>query len=311
MRSFMIDKLHSVAAKGLRQWSTTRRGYRTCLRINRSLLKRGAAPVKICKMADGTKMKIDLRSHTEWYAYWSGWYDDYTVGLICKLLRMSTGHFLDVGANIGLYAVRVAAQMPSGRSALCFEPVPGNILRLRENVDLNGASGKVLIWQKALSDKNGTVSLVLREDFETGSQTGNASIAISKEADLAFNQIEVETQTFDSICDQYPDWEIPVAKMDIEGHEDLFLRGASNWLDRDRPIIFTEINNWYFQMRGTTSTDAFRASLSNDYRFARLRRNGALEWIAIEMLARLPTIDNVVLCPREKTAMLENATTRL
>ncbi|MDR9447444.1 MAG: FkbM family methyltransferase [Balneolaceae bacterium] len=136
-------------------------------------------------MRDGTRMRIDLRSQTEWWAFYSGHYDDAAINLLRNLLSSVGGNFLDVGANIGMYGIRVVAGLANTHS-LCFEPMPKNAARILENAALNDLEDRVQIQQVGLSDTEGPAQLVLREDFEMGSVTGNASIAISQVADGDF-----------------------------------------------------------------------------------------------------------------------------
>jgi hypothetical protein len=71
-------------------------------------------------MREGTRMRIDLRSQTEWYEFYSGRYDDAAIMLIQKLLSQVNVDFLSVGGNVGLYAVRVAAGIGGGSAETCL-----------------------------------------------------------------------------------------------------------------------------------------------------------------------------------------------
>ena len=147
------------------------------------------------------------------------------------------------------------------------------------------------VHQIASSDSNGETELVLREDFEGGSATGNASIAISDEADKGFTRVGVRVRRFDDVLSERNEAAFPVVKVDIEGHEDFFLRGAKNWLRRERSMILTEVNNWYYEQRKTTSSVAFAQTLPDAYEVALLKVRGiswALERCPVDRLAELP-----------------------
>jgi FkbM family methyltransferase len=248
-------------------------------------------------------MRLDLRSQTEWYSFYSGQYDDACIALVRELLAQIEGDFLDVGGNIGMYAVRTATLLGESRRSLCFEPMPNNAARILENAHQNNCKGQVEIHQIALSDTEGETTLVLREDFQMVSKTGNASIAISEEADAHFLKIKVHTRRFDDFLAEQGSAKFPVAKVDIEGHEDFFLRGAAAWLHRDRPIIFTEINNWFYQKRGTTSSAVFASSLPKDYQIALFKFWGTscvLEPFRIDELTGLQSVETCLLYPPER-----------
>lgn len=279
-----------------------------CNFINRQFLTTGAPPVQVVRMRDGTRMLLDLRSRTEWYSFYSGRYDDAAIALIRKLLLRLEGHFLDVGGNVGMYAVRVATGLSDGRRSVCFEPMPDNAERIRENARLNSVEDRVEVHEIALSDTNGETELVLREDFELGSATGNASIAISEVADGHYKKINVRMRPFDDVLAGMGDISFPVAKVDIEGHEDFFLRGARNWFHRDRPIILTEINNWYFEQRGASSSKLFAQLLPDKYEIVLLQEHGAdcsLKACKIDDLSTLGMLETCLLIPSEQRKNLD------
>ncbi len=75
---------------------------------------------------------------------------------------------IDVGANVGYYALMAATRVgPSGR-VIAYEPGPAPAARLRENVALNGLSN-VTVVEAAVADRPGTLHLNLVEDSEASS----------------------------------------------------------------------------------------------------------------------------------------------
>lgn len=299
--------IQRIFAHAIRPVSSIRGVGRVSRVLNRGCLKLGVPPVQKAYMRDGTRMLIDLRSQTEWFAYYSGLYDDAAIALIKKLLIRLDSDFLDVGGNIGMYAVRVAAGLENGRRTLCFEPMPQNVARIRENAMLNGVEDRLDIHPIALSDSEGQTELVLREDFEMGSGTGNASVAISDEADGRFRKISVHMRRLDDVLLELENGNFRVAKVDIEGHEDFFLRGGSDWLHRDRPVILTEINNWFYEKRGTTSSDVFFPALPENYEAALMRIDGSayeLEPCPIETLSGLRRVETCLIYPAEQRSLV-------
>ena len=209
-----------------------------------------------------------------------------------------------------MYAVRVAARLQPQRRVVCFEPVPANFERIKENAALNGLSDRIDVDQVALSDAEGEVALVLREDFESGSETGNASIAISEAADRDMRRIVVPTRRFDDIRAERAFGSLPVVKVDIEGHEDFFFAGAARYLNEERPVILTEVNNWFYEKRGTTSSSAFSANLPEGYTPALLRTASGrctLSPCHMDDLAGLRRIETCVLIPAERRRDVEAA----
>jgi FkbM family methyltransferase len=301
--------MHAVVAGFVRPFTSIRGAHRLCRAINTAFLDLGAPPVRVARAPDGARIVVDLRSATEWYTYYSGRYDEAEIELIKRLLS-ERGDFLDVGGNIGIYAVRVGRLLAqSGRRVYCFEPVPSNLQRIRQNVKLNQLDDVVSVYDVALSSVEGAVEIVLREDFESGAETGNASIAISPEADGAFRRINVRCLPFDLARQEYNIGKISVLKVDIEGHEDQFLLGARNLLNVDRPIIFSEVNVWYFEKRGVDIESTLGGALPAHYRrFRMVDGHGALE--PFERFSELHRFANVVFCPDDRIEELFAAMSR-
>ena len=243
---------------------------------------------------------VDLRSGTEWFTYYSGRYDEREIKLI-KILLAERGDFLDVGGNIGIYAVRIGRLLAkTGRKVTCFEPVPANRRRIDQNLELNGLKDTVLVYDVALSSTEGVVDIVLREDFILGAETGNASVAISEEADGAFNRIRARSAPFDAIRQEFDIGPISVLKVDIEGHEDQFLRGAKAMIKTDRPIMFAEVNSWYFERRGLTVEAAFDGVLPSDYKKFEFVDKNSIEVTLFERFSELQGFANIVLTPEKR-----------
>ena len=270
-------------------------------------------PVQVGQLLDGTNMILDLRSQTEWFSFWSGEYDDEIISLVQALCRRTESDFLDVGGNIGMYAVRVARRLGAGKRSASFEPMPQNAIRITENARLNGVEDRVEVYQVALSDHEGEATLVLREDFRLGSETGNASIAISDNADGNFNTVKVPADCFDTLMRSMTTSSFLIAKLDIEGHEDFFLRGAQAWLNRSRPILFVEINNWYFAKRNAKSSELFAASLPHDYECALIKMRAGkieLERCTVHSLSDISTIETCLMYHPERNADISSCLKR-
>lgn len=270
-------------------------------------------PIKITKLDDGTKIKLDLRSTTEWPSYFSRSYDDRLIDLVSRTSKLEGNTFLDIGANIGFYTARVSRRLSPEQKIFAFEPVKSNAERLRENIEINDLKG-VSVFEFALADANGHFDIVLREDFEGGASTGNASLAISEEADGKFRKERIEMLRYDDFDAGNGHPAVGVIKIDVEGHEDLFFAGAQNMLGRDLPIIFSEINNWYFEKREKSSGDLFSASLPKGYQAYGIKESASgieLFHIPFRDLAELKGMHNVVLCPKEKLENLMTVTSEL
>ena len=297
----MIDEIRQGVAGAVRVLPGFRGLGRTWRLANRGFLALGASPVVEALLRDGTRLTVDLRTETEREAYWRGTYD-------AADLAMALAHFdpdsvfLDVGANIGFYSVAAAQRIrhtASGGHVLAFEPFAGNLQRLGENLSRNDLSTRCTVHDFGLSDREGNETLTLREDFRGGSSTGNAAIATSQDFDAGFPTVQIRLQRLDDVWPAYRPRlpAIGFVKLDIEGHEDCFLRGAAQTLAQCRPTVMMEVNKPYYASRNVDLDDGLLGALPEGYRVWR-RNEGA--WTRIESLHGCGTLENVLLVPGER-----------
>lgn len=130
--------------------------------------------------------------------------------------------FIDVGANIGYYTVLAAKLVgPQGR-VIAFEPDPTNFALLRRNVEANGCTN-VVLQQKALSNKPGTLKLYLE-------QTNKGGHKVFQYGD-AKEYVEVAAVTLDDYLKDFSG-RVDVIKIDTEGAEGMILEGMQATLRR-------------------------------------------------------------------------------
>ena len=230
-------------------------------------LKRGTPLVEVNGKLG--KIKIDLRS-LEWKYFCNRNYDEELMNEAFKLINIDSMS-IDVGANIGLWTIGIAQHIKNNNGkgqVFAFEPHPKNYQRLLENIEINGLRDCVSLHNIALSNCNRTLKLVLREDFKNGGETGNASVATSDEFDKGFESIDIQAcQTDDFLTNQEIN-KISFIKLDVEGHEDLFLEGATDLIKDHKPSICMEINIPFYKAREIDHTIAEKfTSLLPNYTF--------------------------------------------
>ena len=124
--------------------------------------------------------------------------------------------FIDIGANIGGYALFAAAREGSRGKVLAIEPQPEIFQRLVYNISQNpGALVKAMAC--AVSDQNGEITL-----FIDRQNRGETSVRIVK-TDGAAGSIRVPAKTLASIVEEEGYTKIDAIKLDVEGAEDLIL----------------------------------------------------------------------------------------
>lgn len=146
--------------------------------------------------------------------------------LLDRMRALGCDVFVDVGANIGLYSLRIALAGLAPR-ILAFEPDERNRLQLGANLLLNRLAGRVTVLPQAVSDITGSA----RFAPAGGGSTGKSRLAQD-------GGIEVGCVTLDEAV---PDSGRRIfVKMDIEGHELAACRGMAGCVARNRVFLQVE-----------------------------------------------------------------------
>jgi len=124
--------------------------------------------------------------------------------------------FIDVGANVGGYALYVAANAGPLARVLAIEPQPEIFERLIYNIRQNPFA-TVKAMDCALADEDGEITL-----FLPSHNRGESSVRIvSAEADG--RRVRVPARTLAGVVDAEGYTRIDAMKLDVEGAEDLIL----------------------------------------------------------------------------------------
>lgn len=154
-----------------------------------------------------------------------------------ELSRIRGGLFVDVGAYLGTYSVRLS---PHFRHVYAFEPNPSAVPLLRKRIE-ERSRRNITVFPIALSDSNGLARFYLdaHQGFNGSADTllqvfkynpgrqigaGPAHTYVGKEC------VMVPIATYDSQIQEAAD----LVKIDVEGAEFQVLKGASGALDEGR-----------------------------------------------------------------------------
>ena len=132
---------------------------------------------------------------------------------------------IDIGAHHGLYTYALARWC---RCVEAFEPDPFSAQTIQ-----SWGSPKVTVHEIALSDFSGTAVL------NVPVVGGRPERALAKLEDV-HGQHESLTVSVRRL-DDYEFRDVSFIKIDVEGHEQRVIRGASETLQRERPVILVEI----------------------------------------------------------------------
>jgi FkbM family methyltransferase len=150
--------------------------------------------------------------------------------------------FIDVGANVGYYSLKIAKNYQNKAvKVIAIEAHPENFKALCNNISCNNLT-TIKAINKAASDHQGIETIYERVDNKNRIRSDSYSLSDSflsssngsSVARSGGKHLCIQCDTLDNILSRNM---VDVMKIDIEGAEVLALRGATNTLKRLRKVI--------------------------------------------------------------------------
>lgn len=154
-----------------------------------------------------------------------GRYEEEYLAVLASF-RKPNSVFLDIGANLGVYSLRMAPLLRRGR-ILAFEPNARIRELLARSIHLNGMAERIAVFPCGASDRDRLVRLAVPE-----AHAGGGSIA---ESGFGAKGMRVEVRRLDGLLPDLSHFHI--AKIDVEGHELHVLRGMTELIRRSPEAI--------------------------------------------------------------------------
>lgn len=140
--------------------------------------------------------------------------------------------FIDVGANLGIYALVASKIVGDTGQVVAFEPSTQSFPVLQENIRRNKLPN-VSAFPLAASQKRGTAKL-----FRGPNPAFNS---LGKDPSWKEETEDVVTDSLDSFLSRAGINRVDLIKIDVQGAEELVLRGAMNILTSSHPAVIFEI----------------------------------------------------------------------
>lgn len=152
------------------------------------------------------------------------WFED-EIRFVRRMLQPGM-RAVDIGANLGVYAVAMARAVGTEGRVWAYEPAPATAGLLERNLALNALSQATAV-RAALSDRPGTVNFSDGPHPElNGVAAPGAGIAV------ASTTIDAESR----------DWgDVDFLKLDVEGHEAQAIRGGERFFREASPLVMLEV----------------------------------------------------------------------
>ncbi len=241
-------------------------------------LKSGSKPVKLKIVNDHTvlfKPKGDIARILYGYQHLVRYQKSFeyeTLKIFTDFIKPGDV-VLDIGANIGLYTLVASKKVGDDGCVIAFEPTSQTFQLLLENITLNKLHNIITV-KEALADVKKPVIM-------------QRPIGINSGYEDAFHQIveasvDDEGAIFTNTLDQYvADHQlkrIDIIKIDIEGAELLFFKGAKHTLMQLKPTLIFESNEHHCKAFGNNVVDVLCFVKGLGYYITQLNQE---QWVAV------------------------------
>ena len=150
------------------------------------------------------------------------WFED-EIRFVRRLLKPGM-RVVDVGANLGVYAVTMALGVGAGGRVWAYEPAPDTAARLERNLALNGCAQATVV-RAAMSERPGTLSFAVGDRPELNK--------------VAEGGLSVEATSVDTAAGGWG--EVDFIKLDVEGHEREAVLGGQAFFRDAAPLVMLEV----------------------------------------------------------------------
>lgn len=184
---------------------------------------------------------------------------------------------LDIGANAGFIALRLARAELGPALIHAFEPVPSTHSELVRNIALNQLERRIVPHALALGAEPGEVKFYVPAFH--GSVAASARPLFASDEN---REVSVQMSTLDRFAASHALERIDLVKCDVEGAELFVLRGGMPTIERTRPVLMLEMLRKWAKVYDYHPNDIVRLLTPLGYHCYSLAEGGLLEHTSIE-----------------------------
>jgi FkbM family methyltransferase len=224
-----------------------------------------------------------------------GAYEPHFIRFLERTLRRGDVA-VDVGANIGVFAIPMAYAVGAYGRVYCFEPQPVTFSLLQRSFyanEMRGLSAEVRLRNVAVGSEPGVASLASPRHHRGRSSLAESALLDTGERPT--DRFDVPVVRLDDELAGNP--EIRIVKIDVEGRELDVLRSAQRLLDEGR-VHYVDIElvdvhagaEWHELVAYLRSLDQ-----TTDVRFCAIRDDGSLTEISLDRALHSDRMQHLVL----------------
>src|SRR5450432_901307 len=205
---------------------------------------------------------------------------------------------LDIGAHHGLYTLLASKRVGAVGRVIAFEPSGRERKRLIRHVWVNRCAN-VSVERMALGDCAGEAGLFVVEGQQDWCNSLRAPAVEGRT-----QTIRVEVRTLDEVLERLGISSVDFIKLDVEGAELSFLRGASALLRSEwRPAILAEVQDMRTEPWGYAAREIVGYLKNAEYRWFGITADGSLRHVSTN---ERWYDANLVALPEERMACFES-----
>jgi len=220
----------------------------------------GRLTAQLADELGGARFDCDLSDALSREVCFTGLYEPPVTRVFQRHVRRG-GTIVDAGANWGYFSLIAAVLCGDQGRVIALEPDPRQFEALARNLSLNGFA-HVDAMRAAAADIAGTLTLLGYDD--RAANRGVSRVAAADEDARATSRFEAPAVSIDAITASAA--AVDLVKIDVEGAEDLVLRGMEDGLaSRRYRAILLELHPALLQARGVDPDACVRLLIDHGY----------------------------------------------
>ncbi|MBS3085408.1 FkbM family methyltransferase [Candidatus Pacearchaeota archaeon] len=151
--------------------------------------------------------------------------------------NLNEGVFIDIGANIGKYSIKVGNRIKNKGKIIAIEPEPRNVKIIKKNKEINKLNNFTVV-EAACAAEDGLTDLYIDEIPGHHSLIKEYHHGLDNNAKIPDKNIKVKKIKLDNLLRSLDIKKVELIKIDVEGAELEVLKGAIKTLKMHPKVIF-------------------------------------------------------------------------
>jgi FkbM family methyltransferase len=210
----------------------------------------------IKKNISGFEVRLPIRFHS----YFPSDYEYENFQFLEKSCKKG-GIVIDIGAHIGLFAIRASQVVGEKGKVYAFEPTPQTHNLLLKTIAINKKQSCVVPRKEAVAEKEGVTFFNISEH-----EGDNSNSLVEYRHDKKLEKVEVKLVSIDSFLADQNLQNVDFVKIDAEGYEYFVLLGAKKTFTSKRPTGILALHPAGIKANGNTLQDIYRFLEEVNYR---------------------------------------------